>query len=134
MTIHQNIPVRHAHEYAPWAWAAVVLTPLAWAMGLVGGLLAGQGQGEGIVEDLIGLAGILGMLALPTAAVMLATRSVVAREPRSRTVLVAAVIALVVTLTAMPLLLTSRPVWLVATVLVVVALAVFARMTRPARR
>ena len=78
-------------------------------MGLVGGLLAGEGQGEGVVEDLIGLAGILGMLALPTAAVMLATRSVVAREPRSRTVLVAAVIALVVTLTAMPLLLTSRP-------------------------
>ena len=111
-----------------------MLTPLAWAMGLVGGLLAGQGQGDGIVEDLIGLVGILGMLALPTVAVMLATRSVVAQEPRSRTVLVAAVIALIVTLTAMPLLLTSGPVWLVATVLVLVALAVFARMTRPARR
>lgn len=134
VTAQQDLPVDERHPYRTWAWAALVLTPLAWATGLVGGLLAGEGKGNGLVEALVGLVGLLVMLAAPTAAVMLATSSVVRQEPASRVVLVVAVIALLVTLVAMPLLLASGWVSLVATVVVLVALAVFARSTLPARR
>lgn len=130
MTTQQNLPVHHSQPHTTRAWIAIVLTPLAWALGLLGGLAGGEGAGKGFLPALVGVIGMLVMLAAPTAAVMLASKAVIAQEPASRVVLVVAVLALIATIVALPLLLTSGLGWLVATAVVVAALAVFARTTR----
>jgi len=134
VTTQQSLPVPHAHSYTTWAWVAVALTPVAWAVGLMSGFAGGEGQGEGFASALVGVLGMLLMVAAPTAAVMLATDAVLAKQPSSQAVLVVSVLALLATLIALPLLLTSGFGWLIAAGVVVVALAVFAWITYAKRR
>jgi hypothetical protein len=134
MTTQQSLPAVRTHSSTSWAWVAVALTPVAWAVGLLSGFAGGEGQGEGVAAALVGVLGLLIVVAAPTAAVMLATDAVLAEQPSSRAALVVSVLALLVTLIAIPLLLTSGLGWLIAIGAVVVALAVFAWITYAGRR
>ena len=129
MTVQERLPALHTHPYTKWAWVAVALTPVGWAIGLFGGLASGEGQGRSFASGLIGIAAIVLLVAAPTAAVMLATDGVLAKQHSSRAALVVSALALLATLVAMPILLTSGIGAVITTGLVVVALAVFASVT-----
>lgn len=64
-----------ADKLALWAWIAVALTPVGWALGFFLALLSGEGQARGAGPVTLGLLGILLFVAAAAASVVLAVRA-----------------------------------------------------------
>jgi hypothetical protein len=87
-----------AGRLAVWAWIAVALTPVGWALGIVLAFLSGEGEAEGVGPVALGMLGVLLFVAAPAIAVILAVRAARAGPRSGRPAVVVSGLLLLATL------------------------------------